>query len=225
MIAVPARLRMTKAQAEGEEHVPAPAPEQPRTVAPHRSTIELMPSFGRMNQVREWISWEVLTLAGKAAASSNPPHAHLEIRRLPACPARSPVTSCATHALPIPAPVQMFREMEREMAEMSRAFGMPSLMPTWSSAMFDLPAAAADLPAMTAKRWASQRKEAVFCCGVRLLQHFSSRLLAGCTCQWEMATAAVGNPCCRPAPSLLAPTATLLPCTRPWARPAAWRWT
>lgn len=103
MVAVPARLRMTKAQAEGEEHVPAPAPEQPRTVAQHRSTIELMPSFGRMNQ--------------------------------------------------------MFREMEREMAEMSRAFGMPSLMPTWSSAMFDLPAAAADLPAMTAKSLAVDVKD------------------------------------------------------------------
>lgn len=49
---VPARLRMTKAQAEGEE-AKAPAPvEQHKHLAPHRSSLELMPSFGRMNQVR-----------------------------------------------------------------------------------------------------------------------------------------------------------------------------
>lgn len=94
---------MTKAQAEGEE-AKAPAPvEQHKHLAPHRSSLELMPSFGRMNQ--------------------------------------------------------MFREMEREMAEMSRAFGMPSLMPTWSSSLFDLPATAADLPAMTAKSLAVDVKD------------------------------------------------------------------
>ncbi|KAL4452256.1 hypothetical protein ABPG75_007918 [Micractinium tetrahymenae] len=97
--AAPARLRMTRAQAEGEESKAVAPAEQSRAVAPQRSTFELMPSFGRMNQ------------------------------------------------------------MEREMAEMSRAFGMPSLMPTWSSSLFDLPATAADLPAVTAKSLAVDVKD------------------------------------------------------------------
>ena len=48
----------------------------------------------------------------------------------------------------------MFRQMEEEMSALTRAFGMPSLMPSGSLGLFDLPAvtsAAADLPAMMSR--------------------------------------------------------------------------
>lgn len=85
------------------------------------------------------------------------------------------------------------------MAEMSRAFGMPSLMPTWSSSLFDLPATAADLPAMTAKRWGQSiweiRKR---CIAFDLLRQFAWGLL---------------RPAIRHAPSGLSLRVWLHPCT------------
>ncbi|PSC72119.1 heat shock Hsp20 [Micractinium conductrix] len=55
---------------------------------------------------------------------------------------------------------QMMRTMEEEMSMLSRAFGMPSLMPSslFDQSMFDLPAAA-DLPAVAAKSLAVDIKD------------------------------------------------------------------
>lgn len=151
---VPARrFTAARAQAAGEGDTgdkPAPAQEQhaqeQRALAPRGAfeTSLLTPSWGRMNQVGSglparappWVAGTVPEGAGSSLLCPCP---------VMPCPALPSSLTALFMSL------QMFKEMEHEMAAISSAFGLPSMLGPSTGLLDALPSVAAELPAVTSK--------------------------------------------------------------------------